>query len=490
MKKCIGLVLFGLLIVAFSAPVYAQFEWKVSGYLDTNFAYYKNVYSTGQIYGGYADTNGNTTLGNMNKTGQYFNTRGRFKFDAAMGKDVTGTLFFEMDSTRWGEFTGGGNQVGKWKADQVGVEVKNLFIDFGIPYFGIPVPMTARLGIQPFVVRPDMAVNTEGTGITLGFKADPVTISPFWAKASHLKDYAAEDTDVFGTQLIAKIDKLTLGAYGVFYDMRTYPLGKSTTTITIDPSYKGRMFWFGGYADGKMGPMDMKADFVMDTGKVKTFGVASAPEVKYSGWATRLELSFPIEMFTVGARVVYATGSDAKKSDGIGLPGGHTSTLAHNSKVGSYVVPPGSEENSAFGANGSGMFYSNPITSRTPDFTGSSGGSMTRGSIGGTWFVQAFGSFKLAPWYKITALGTYIADTTKNGNTVGTAQNADGTPRDDKAIGWELGLFNEIQIYKNLSWGTVFSYMFANDGLDVYTDGRNQSPQNPYFIGSIVKYVW
>jgi hypothetical protein len=497
MKKCMGLILFGMLIVAFSAPVYAQFEWKVSGYLDTNYFYFKNIYKTSSIYGGYIDMN-SVSMGDtrsLNKTGQYFNTRGRFKFDAAMGKDVTGTMFFEMDSTRWGEVAGGVNQSGKWVADQPDVEVKNLYLDFAIPYFGIPVPMTARLGIQPLVVRPEMAITTDGPGITLGFKADPVTISPFWFKASHVKDYAADDTDVFGAQLIAKVDKLTLGAYGVFYDMRTYPLA-SATSAAIDPSYKGRMVWFGGYADGMLGPMNMKADFVMDKGSVKGNGIQStAPDVKYQGWATRLRLSFPIEMFEIGAQGMYATGSDQQKTSGSGLPGstvGNTAAGGGQSyKVGSYVIPPGSEENTGFGVNSAGFFYGgNPVTSRGPDFTGSSGTAMSRGALGGTWFAQAFASFKLTPWYKITALGQYIGDTTKNGNTIGTARKASGDPRDDSTIGWELGLFNEIQIYKSLTWGTVLSYMIAKDGLDVWDGARNVSPQNPYFIGSIVKYVW
>ena len=504
MKKCMGLILFGLLIVAFSAPVYAQFEWKVSGYLDTNYFYYRNIYKTAQITGGYVDMTRPTgnTMGDtrsIDKTGSYFNTRGRFKFDAAMGKDVTGTMFFEMDSARWGETQGGVNQSGKWVADQPDVEVKNLYLDFAIPYFGIPVPMTARVGIQPLVVAPEMAITTDGPGITLGFKADPVTISPFWFKASQSKEYASTDADVFGAQLIAKVSTLTVGAYGVLYDMRTYPLA-SVTYTSVDPSFKGKMWWFGGYAQGMMGPLNMKADFVMDKGSVKSFGATSTYEdVKYQGWATRLRLSYPIEMFEIGAQGMYATGSDLQKTSGTGLPGstvGNTAAGGGQSyKVGSYVIPPGSEANTGFGVNSSGFFYGgNPLTSRTPDFTGSNGNSMSRGALGGTWFAQAFASYKVAPWYKITALGAYIGDTTKNGNTIGTAtKKGTNTPRDDNFIGWELGLFNEIQIYKNLTWGTVFSYMIAGDALDIRglgVPGDNVSPADPYMIGTILKYTW
>ena len=222
---------------------------------------------------------------------------------------------------------------------------------------------------SPWLSRPKWLITTDGPGITLGFKADPVTISPFWFKASQSKDYAATDADVFGAQLIAKVDKLTLGAYGVFYDMRTYPLA-SVTLSSADPSFKARMYWFGGYAQGRMGPINMKADFVMDKGKVKDFGAVAHDDVKYQGWAARLRLAIPVEMFEVGAQGMYATGSDTKRDNGTGLPGGST-------KVGSYVIPPGSEENTSFGTNGSGFFFGgNGITSRGPDFTGSSGTSM------------------------------------------------------------------------------------------------------------------
>ena len=487
MKKCIGLILFGLLIVAFSAPVYAQFEWKVSGMMDSNFVAYKNIYASPQIYGGAVDSNGNAMgdTRSLNKMGQYFNTRGRFKFDAAMGKEVTGTMFFEMDSTRWGETTDGRNAVGRWDADRAAVEVKNLFMDFAIPYMGIPIPMTARVGIQPIVARPEMLTNTDGPGITLGFKLDPVTISPYWAKASHSKDYAAADADVFGTNIIAKVSTMTLGAYGMFYDMRTYPLNAVTFT-SANPTNKGRMFWFGGYADGKLGPLNMMGDFVMDKGTVKTYTDGAQPDVNYQGWATRLKLSLPVEMFEVGMQGMYATGSDQTKTSGTGAPGsavGNSRSGGGDSfKVGSYVVPPASNNESSFGAQGTGMFYSNPITGRTPAFNTGNANSMYRGALGGTFFVDAFASMKLAPWYKITLLGAYIGDTTINGNTIGTARKADGTtPRDDNMIGWELGLFNEIQIYKNLSWGTVFSYMIADDALDIWdaATGKMFPPRTP-----------
>jgi hypothetical protein len=498
MKKRLALILFGLLIVAVSAPVYAQFEWKVSGYFDTNAFWFKNVANgTSQIYGGYKDTDGGTIPNNhsLDKDGHYFNTRGRFQFDAVMGKQVSATMGFEMDASQWGDYNGGKDQAGKWMADQAAVEVRHLYLDLAIPYFGIPVPMTARIGIQPMNARSEFALNTDGTGITLGFKLDPVTISPFWAKPAHYDDYANEDTDVYGIKALARVGKLSLGAYGMFWNMRSYPMNSASQSAldTVDPSFKGKMYWFGGYADGKVGPLDMKADFVYDYGSVDSFGAASARDVKYTGWVARLNLSLPVEAFEVGTRLMYATGSDQKDSDGQGLPGRTTPWGTTTKKVTSYVSPPGTET-ASYGAGSPGIFYDNMVTARGGHFRGSNANQMSRGAVGGTWHAFGFASYKLFPWYKLTGVAGYIGDTTKNGNTVGTAYRANGTPRDDSDIGWELGLYNEIQIYKNLSWGTSFAYLIAGDALADWRSAsdptRNITTGDIWQIGSIIKYTW
>ena len=102
-------------------------------------------------------------------------------------------------------------------------------------------------------------------------------------------------------------------------------------------------------------------------------------------------------------------------------------------------------------------------------------------------------SYKAAPWYKITLLGMYIGDTTKNGNTVGSARKANGlTLRDDTAIGWEVGLYNEFQIYKNLTFNVAGGWLFAGKALDYWnpTTSKNVGPKDPYLLGTMLKYTW
>jgi hypothetical protein len=129
---------------------------------------------------------------------------------------------------------------------------------------------------------------------------------------------------------------------------------------------------------------------------------------------------------------------------------------------------------------------------------------MTAGSLGGTAFIKGYGSMKLAPWYKVTLQGLYIWDTTKHGNTFGTAVKNPQAPypsqifKDDNDIGFELDLIQEIDIYKNLKGFVGIGYLWAGKAMDVYNNGtlygtyagRNYSPNNPWNITTRLLYTF
>jgi hypothetical protein len=158
------------------------------------------------------------------------------------------------------------------------------------------------------------------------------------------------------------------------------------------------------------------------------------------------------------------------------------------------VVPPGSESGAIFGE--SIVLYSCWIN------RGDSGigdtlnyNKMSRGPIGGTWLAKLYASAKLTPWYKVTLQGMYIGDTTKNGNTFGTAYAsiipASGL-RDDKSIGFEFDLIQEIQIYKNLKYVIGAGYLFAGKALDYgyisAPHALNSKPKDPWQITTNLTY--
>jgi hypothetical protein len=551
MKKFIVLGLFGLLIMAFSATAYAQpkLEFKVSGSFQATTWLYNNIspglgsitsmFNAGTGFfppdpwlpwaGPIGALNMGAT-GAWNRTNSYWEYRGLIKFDMSMGKELTGTAYFEIDSTRWGDASPAGaqrQQTGFWTADRAAIEVKNLYIDAALPYFGIPAPMTLRVGIQPLGTRPHMFMATDGAGVTGGIKFDPVLIGLTYAKAWEGQDARAEDVDIYGGWINAKIGPVTPGFYVYNFNMNSYPIpnaAAATAYGTYNANNTANMWWLGLYLDGKLGPLDLKFDVVWDTGKVKprdgVLGFA-VPNVKYDGWATQIKLEYPWEKFNFGGLFTYASGADLRKTSRDGLPGqapadvGSVAPGAVSRKVGSYVIPPGSEEWAAWGES---LILSNnyitatsvplglwPALNQYPTM-------MTRGAIGGTSILKFFAGFKPISWYKITLQGMYIWDTTSHGNTLGDALKpgvvgVGGNPvlRDDNSIGFELDLLQDIQLYANLKWSIGIGYLFAGKALDqgiktmtgavppfiywpVPIGYRNKSPDNPWIMATMLRY--
>ncbi len=535
MKKLIVLSLFGLLILAFSATGYAQgekLEFKASGWINFQSFLGDGVPVYGSASGLYKVINPNYAVSALTpgvygrgspgwqKTQSNWEGRAHLKFDAVMGPNLSGTIYFEIDAGRWGGVSNStaimreANNFGSWTTDRTAVEVKNIYIDVGLPYFGIPVPMTVRVGSQPLGIRPGVCFTSDGTGITGGIKIAPVMIMPIYAKALENADFADDDVDVYGLHVNAKIGTFTVGGYGLNFRMNTYPFNVADTASALFPTtstsivpqspgtYKSHMWWFGAYADGKAGPVNLNYDFVYDYGSVDERNSINVPNVRYRGWVTRLKVDYPWDKLNFGVVGMYATGANARHVNTTGLPTAGTSTLTNantNSKYnGGYVVPPGSEQ---------GPVQSESMVVYSMESYGATGGygiadnanysRMSRGGFGGTWFAKLYGSVKPTPWYKVTVQGLYIGDTTEMGNTFGNAVKYQGSSRlrNDTGIGWELDLLNEFQIYKNLKFWVGAGYLIAGPALDINTlsatgTGLNRPASNPWAIRTSLFYTF
>jgi hypothetical protein len=349
--------------------------------------------------------------------------------------------------------------------------------------------MMVRVGLQPLYIRGNLLVYTDGTGVVGAITMDPVNIQPFWFKAIEGRDATSDDVDIYGLQVTAKADKVTLGGYGLYYNMNTYPLNAVSLNYG-DTSQEAKMLWLGAYADGRVGPVNLNVDFIYDTGKIEDPRTPTLPEVKCHGWATYVKVDYPWEKYNFGVVGLYASGADTRKTSSTGLPGTATSTGANSTKVESYVVPPFSEEQGIFGE--SVVFYGTWVNRGASGIA--NGGNqfiINRGGIGGTWMAKIYGSYKVAPELKITLQGLYIGDTTQNGNTVGTAVKPDGTLRDDKTIGWEADIIGELMIYKNLRFSAGLGYLWAGNGLDLQrTSTTNVQPKNPWQLTSNLTYLF
>jgi len=523
MKKIVVLSLIALLVLAFGTMAFAQakkeepkLEFKASGFIDAQTHWSVNV-GPGNPGAGLFGTTATIPAayrfgGNAyDKDIAYWESRARLRFDALMGKEASGTIIFEMDATYWGDRAGGNagqiserNTYGYWGGDRAAVEVKNVFFDFAIPNIGIPFPMTARVGLQTFALRPAIMLLTDGTGIIFTTKIDPANIQLIYAKAIEGDVKASDDTDIYGIHANAKIGTVTVGGYGLYYNMNSYPLNVAATaaiadslggTITLSRlaagTQRAEMWWLGAYADGKVGPVNLNFDFIYDRGKVESRFTPAARDLKYRGWMTRAKVDFPWEKFNFGVVGMYATGADAKKADSSGVVGATAAYGAPytSTKVGSFVLPPASESGAAFGE--SVVLYSNWTDRGTSGYGLSINyNAIHRGGTGGTWFGKLYASFKATPWYKVTLQGLYIGDTTKNGNTFSNAVKATGVLRDDKDIGWEVDLINEIQIWKSVKLNIAAGYLWAGDALDQRIPGfnANDSPKNPWHISTSLQY--
>ena len=505
MKRFTMAVMLGLMIVALSATVYAQpkLDFRVSGFLDVVTEWWKNAVS-----GTYGATGGEQALDiqQVNKSNAYVEQRLRLKFDMVMGKELSGTIFFEGDSTNWGDTNPSGSQrnsMGYWSADRAALEIKNVYIDWAIPYFGIPVPMMMRAGIQPFSIRNDIFAYTDGAGVKVDMNPDPFGFSLMWFKPWEGRQGDADDVDVYGLWGQYKYEKLTFGAYGTYWNMNTVPINlASNYAYGVNQSFQADMWWFGAYMDGKMGPVMTKFDFVYDFGNVDYRDPYQGQKLDFNGWVVRGYVTYPWELFEFGGAGMYASGDDYKKTgrthragDPSPWYGGVLDPAAPKvpaKKVNAYVVPPGSESPAI--AGDSLVMYSSwvnrgntGIANRT-DYAGLAGST-----YGGTWFLQAFGTYKPCPWYKATLKAFYIGDTTKNGDTFGSRRDASGTLKDNNTIGWEFDFYNEFQIYKNLKYTLAGGYMLAGDAFSkqtAYIPAGNALGIAPGYININLKDPW
>lgn len=509
MKKFVVLSLVGFFILAFGTAYAAEekapvLEFKASGFIDVIFEYNMNVPQPGAATSARGATSTNDVMFGpppayfrpnflgfgdeaYNNTQAYVENRGRLKFDAMMGKEMTGTFYFEFDSTRWGERAPSGaqrNYSGHWGvADRSSLELKNMFITFAMPW--IPIPITIQAGIHPLVIRPAVFLAVDGPGVTVAAKFDPVTVKFAWFKALENRDWASDDADIYALEANAKIATFTIGGYAVDFNMNSYPIADAAT-----PSFRSDMWWFGGYLDGKLGPLNINADLVLDHGNVEARNwLGPFGEVDYRGWSGLLKVSFPWEKFNFGVATIYGSGADQSKTSASGDP---LTPVAYGpgltDKVGAFIVPAGTEG----GVGHSLILCGAGINRMNTGFEPAATNHHARAPVGGLWINKIFGSVQIIPEWKLTAEVMYIRDTTKEGNTIGNAVGITGLPEDEKSIGWEIDVFSEHQLYKNLKLSFGGGILLAGDAMDYAVIGApvgfNESPDNPWALVTNLTY--
>src|SRR4030042_1720759 len=188
MKKALLLLIALLLGLAAASPALA-IDWSATGAINILTAYYKNMDLRLPIYLGGPPGMNDFGFGvgpadpAWNQQNWWIQNRMQLYVTARASQDLYGTIGFEIDSHRWGEAEQPANAahtIGKWNADAVAIPVKQMYIDFKVPY----APAWLRVGIQPYLVRPWVTLCLDAAGISsrIALKAGDVKIgiNPFW----------------------------------------------------------------------------------------------------------------------------------------------------------------------------------------------------------------------------------------------------------------------------------------------------------------------
>ena len=465
MKKGLLVLIIVGLAGAVAAPAMA-IDWSASGYIRIGSSYYKNIDEEDGIP--------QPTNAAYNEENAWVQTRARLKIKVRANEDLYGVLYFEMDSERWGESATGGGHIGVWNADQIAVEVKNVYIDFRVPP---KLPIWMRVGIQGFKIRPNVFMDMDGPGVTARIKIDPIklSITPMWFKRYEGVDHTqADDQDFYAIDLNLPIGPVKVGSYFLWDEVRQY-------TSSQDD---GHFWWLGAYSDGMLGPVKYNLDLSYSGG---THDFDAAPDIDVEGWLIRVAAEYAWNKLNVGVGGWYSSGDDRDTTDfeGYALPEPRSGAPSTNDDT---LILMGGWYGTA-GMNDDG-----------PSFAGSYGRygwptcpSPTGAQFGGFWYLRVFADYQLFDWLKVGGQIAYIGDTTDDGDTFGDSLEAPFGPTDyddNNEIGWEFDIGASIKIYKNLTYNLAFGYLIAGDALDHWntSTSTNASGGDPWAFITRLEY--
>jgi hypothetical protein len=483
MKKMLLIALALGLVVAMAVPAMAT-DWSARGHIFVGGAIHKTVPSAGPPALPFVNVPLNPAHDSYGDTMAWVRSGVNLTITARQSEDLYGVLGFNWNSRRWGEqgLTGVQDH-GSWYRpldDDSGVGsflVQEAFIDFRVPP---KLPIWLRIGIQPYVIRPWLLVNTVGPGLTGRVMIDPIklSINMGWAKKWEGFDYDTDDVDAYFADFAMPIGPVRVGAF-VWYEN----FGNWWPTGVADDSgarSEADLYWFGVYADGKIGPIGLQFDFMYSGGDIDMNPLTTAlADVDVEAWIVRgvFDIS-PIPRLTVGLGALYGTGEDATTNDS-------EEFMSVNNREG--ARQQGLPALNDFLLLTAGMPF-DIVPARGP-MVGFIGGPV---DIGGVWYVRGFAHYAVTDWMRLCVNLGWIGDTQDDRNKFGTGQDPEGSGvlSDDDDIGFEMDFGVRFQLYKNLGWGVAFGYLFAGDALDQWDGTSNDSPSDPWAITTAILYTF
>jgi hypothetical protein len=315
-----------LLAVAVAMPASAV-EFKYGGMYRLRLQSKDNVADGQDKKGGEFDDNGN-----------WIDQRLRLFFDFVASERLELVTKWEVD-TQWGDgktffdngifrqLKGSGGGVG---ADAVNYEMKNVYIDFAIPY----TPTRARLGVQGIIHMYGWVVDDDFSAVRLITPIEPVTVDVGYIAASN-EDVTSSEDDIDDWFLNIEYSQGPFSAgLTLFYQ---YGHDTGVSTIQTDPTFRGvfevigiegdvafknnKLFDLGISLGYKADWMAAKLNFVKNFGDYEWFGVSEdrtirvAEKVDYDGWMIEAGTDFLAGDFTFTLGGFFTTGSNFDELD-------------------------------------------------------------------------------------------------------------------------------------------------------------------------------
>ena len=407
----------------------------------------------------------------------------RLQLDAVASESLSGTVYFEIGDTTWGQNVSGG----ALGADQKIVELKNAYIDWMVPN----TDLKFRMGIQniamPNVAGGSAVLDDDVAGIVANYQFNEnVGLTAFWARlfndnwneSSAANRWSPDDdanyqdnVDLFALMLPLTFEgvKLTPWAmYGMIgvnswdamdnglhmgsyppYSLRPYPLAYNGGTLDTDKSY-GSAFWAGlPIAVTAFDPLNIEVDinygYVESKGRYDVQQLNSGAwrrgDTQREGWLVKALVEYKLDWGTPGIFGWYASGDDGNVKNG-------SERLPSIAGAGNFTSFMG-DGNLAWGTGYN--FYDNNLT-----YAGTWGVGL---QIADVSFVEDLKhTFRVAYWggtnspSMVKYMGSGVAwnDTT-------TAQDGPYLTTNDGLL--EFNLVNSYQIYENLEANLELGYI-------------------------------
>lgn len=266
MKKLATLLIAAGLVFGATAPAANAIDFKAKGEWVMSFDYGQN----GNFTGGHGQT------GYNGKEDEFeAKQRLRLQLDAVASENLSGTVFFEIGNTTWGQ-AGNGGALG---ADQKIVEVRRAYIDWMVPNTELKVRMGLQgMSIPSFTMKKSQVFEDDVAGITLSYQfTDNVGATVFWARPYN--DNFTGGQDDWGNDRSANymdnIDAFGLLIPLTFDGFKVTPWGMITAigpnAFGIDEDKKTAAGWdtFGNF-------VGESASKHMATGLLPAWGIASS----------------------------------------------------------------------------------------------------------------------------------------------------------------------------------------------------------------------